>query len=181
MTITKFFSFVIFFAAIPAIFSGCLSWTNPKPSSSQSSRYDRPKVLGNIVNPDITESSGLAASRCQPEIFWTHNDSGDDAFIYGITKTGASVGTWKVPGAQNLDCEDIAEYKDTSGKCFIYIGEIGDNRLKMREHIIYRVPEPVVSPEGSASNKKKSGVHAAPNSFATSCDSSYAIGNVKPN
>ncbi len=154
LTITKFFSFVIFFAAIPAIFSGCLSRASPNPTSSKSSRYDQPKILGHIANPDVTESSGLAASRCQPGVFWTHNDSGDDAFIYGISKTGTSMGTWKIPGAQNVDWEDIASYMDNTGKCFIYVGEIGDNRLRMREHVIYRVPEPVVSPEDATSTKK---------------------------
>lgn len=152
-TITKFFAFVIFFAAIISIFSGCLSWGSPNPESTKSSRYDKPKILGNIVDPDITESSGLAASKCQPGVFWTHNDSGDDAFIYGITQTGATLGTWKVPGAQNIDWEDIAEYRDASGKCFIYVGEIGDNRSKMAEHMVYRVREPVVTPDDSASNK----------------------------
>ena len=154
MTITKFLSFVIFFVAIISIFSGCVSWGNPKPASTKSSRYDRPKVLGNILDPDITESSGLTTSKCQPGVFWTHNDSGDDAFVYGITNTGAKLGTWKVPGAQNIDWEEIAEYKDAAGKCFIYLGEIGDNRSKMKEHIIYRVREPAVSPENVTSSKK---------------------------
>ena len=154
MTITKFFAFVIFFAAIISIFSGCISWRDPRPQSMKSSRYDKPKILGNIVDPDITESSGLVASKCQPGVFWTHNDSGDDAYIYGITQTGATLGRWKVPGAQNIDWEDIAEYKDASGRCFIYVGDIGDNRSKMTEHIVYRVREPLVTPDDSASNKK---------------------------
>jgi len=162
MTITKFFSFVIFYAAILSIFSGCLAWKNQNVTSSKSSRFEKPKVLGNIIDPNITESSGLAASKCQPGVFWTHNDSGDDAFVYGITKTGASIGTWRVPGAQNIDWEDIAEYKDDAGKCFIYIGEIGDNRSRMKEHVIYRVPEPAISPKDPPSNKKNAIVTEAP-------------------
>lgn len=162
MTITKFFSFVIFFTAIPGIFSGCLSWANPKPASTKSSRFEKPKILGNIVDPDVTESSGLAASKCQPDVIWTHNDSGDDAFIYGISQTGAPLGTWRVPGAQNIDWEDIAEYKDKSGRCFIYIGEIGDNGLKMKEHVIYRVREPVVPLGDPVSSKKGASMTETP-------------------
>ena len=47
----------------------------------------------------INESSGIAASRCQKNIFWVHNDSGDDAFIFAINAAGDDLGTWKIPGA----------------------------------------------------------------------------------
>ena len=154
MTITKFFTFVIFFTSIGIIFSGCFDPRSGKSISAKNSHYDKPKTLGHIADPDITESSGLAASKCHPNVFWTHNDSGDDAFIYALSSYGKSLGTWKVPGARNIDWEDIAEYKDNSGKCFIYIGEIGDNRSKMSEHVIYRVREPNVSPETAGSTRK---------------------------
>src|SRR5205823_7980777 len=102
---------------------------NPKPASN----YNPPVVVGTIRSHDITESSGLAASKCQENVFWTHNDSGDDAFIFAINAAGDDLGTWKVPNATNYDWEDIAETKDSRGKCFLYIGEIGDNQRKRPE------------------------------------------------
>ena len=153
--ITKFFAFVIFCVVVAIIFSACSSASSGKPATSKTSHYNPPQTLGSIANPEIDESSGLAASKCQPNVFWTHNDSGDDAFIYAIDKTGARLGTWKVPGAQNIDWEDIAEYKDNAGKCFVYIGEIGDNRMKRSEHAVYRVREPKVATGDATSTKQQ--------------------------
>jgi hypothetical protein len=118
------------------------------------SRFDKPKIVGKIASNDVTESSGIAASKCQPDVFWTHNDSGDDAFIFAINEKGDDLGTWRVQNAQNDDWEDIAEFKDASGHCFIYIGDIGDNGKKRPEHTVYRVKEPNVSAADAGSNRK---------------------------
>ena len=118
------------------------------------SHFGPPVVIGTIKSTDITESSGIAASRCQNGVLWTHNDSGDDAFIFAINFKGDNLGTWKIPNAQNIDWEDIAAYKDKSGKCFLYIGEIGDNKAKREEHSIYRVAEPIVTPTGATSSRQ---------------------------
>src|SRR5438093_6617217 len=153
-TIAKFSAFVILSAAFCTFFVSCGSVSSKIDRPASDSHYSQPKVTGNIKSPDITESSGLAASRCQNNVLWTHNDSGDDAFIFAINSAGDSLGTWKVPNAKNIDWEDIAAYKDKSGKCFIYIGEIGDNKAKRQEHAVYRVEEPLVAPENSSSARK---------------------------
>ena len=71
---------------------------------------------------DIEESSGLSASECQ-DVLWTHNDAGKDPLIFGMSTEGKHVGTWQVEGADNVDWESIATYKDPAGKCFLIIGE----------------------------------------------------------
>jgi hypothetical protein len=150
-TIAKFSAFVICAALV---FSACAFTSAPASEQASDSPYGPPKVVGTIKSPDVTESSGVAASRCQSNVLWTHNDSGDDAFIYALDHAGNSLGTWKVPNAKNIDWEDIAAYKDKAGKCFLYIGEIGDNKTKRHEHIVYRVAEPVIVPENSSSTRK---------------------------
>ncbi len=152
-TIAKFSAFVIFLGAATALFSSCSAVSSNDTGIETGSHFSPPVVIGNIKSTDITESSGIAASRCQNGVLWTHNDSGDDAFIYAINFSGDSLGTWKIPNAQNIDWEDIAAYKDKSGKCFLYIGEIGDNKLARSEHAIYRVTEPIVTPAGAGSNR----------------------------
>lgn len=144
MTITKFLSFVILSAACGAVLPACSVTRSRDVRKDVSSHYFPPKQVGTIADPKIDESSGLIASKCQPNVFWTHNDSGDAAVIYAFDKSGAKLGTWSVQGARNIDWEDIAGYKDASGKCLIYIGEIGDNDGDIPEHTIYRVPEPLV-------------------------------------
>lgn len=126
-----------------------------KSAATKESPFEPAKTTGKIADDEINESSGIAASKCQPDVFWTHNDSGDDAFIFALDKTGARLGTWKVPNASKDDWEDIALHKDSAGKCFIYIGEIGDNQSKRDERAIYRVPEPRASAENATSTKKQ--------------------------
>ncbi|MFN0278819.1 MAG: hypothetical protein ACKVRN_09470 [Pyrinomonadaceae bacterium] len=153
-TIAKFYAFVILVVPIAAFFSACTSELSSSGQTVSQSSYHPPKVNGIIKSPDIEESSGIAASRCQSNVLWTHNDSDDGPFIYALNDTGESLGTWKVTGAQNIDWEDIAAYKDRGGKCYIYIGEIGDNKQKRLEHTVYRIKEPIISQANSTSNRK---------------------------
>jgi len=51
-----------------------------------SSGYGAPVHLVNLENQSIKESSGIAASRRNAGIFWTHNDSGDGPFIYAFDR-----------------------------------------------------------------------------------------------
>src|SRR5215510_2255932 len=145
-TIAKISTFVIFLAALALVFSACDRFAS-RAKRNTSDEFDPPRVIGHIANPDITEASGLVASKCQPNVFWTHNDSGDGPYIYALNYKGENLGTWKVTNAENLDWEDIAERKEPDGACRIYIGEIGDNDLKRDVHTIYRVREPEVSDE----------------------------------
>lgn len=153
-TIAKFSGFVIFLATACLINAGCGFVSSSPGTNDPNSKYGPPIVTGTIELRDITESSGIAASRCQSNVLWTHNDSGDDAFIFAVNASGQNLGTWKVPNAENIDWEDIAAYKDHSGKCFLYIGEIGDNKSKRHERLVYRVPEPIIIPAGAKSDRK---------------------------
>ena len=129
----------------------------PSASSrtSKATHFESPKITGTIADAEIKESSGIAASKCQPNVFWTHNDSGDKAFIFALDKSGAKLGTWTVPNAANFDWEDIAIFKDGAGKCFIYIGEIGDNESVRDEHVIYRILEPKAGTENASATKQQ--------------------------
>ena len=154
-TIAKFFAFVISTAFILIFFSGCSNVSSNIDRKESPSRYDAPTVNGKIKSPDIIESSGVAASRCQNNVLWTHNDSDDGPFIFALNFSGEVLGTWKVVNSENVDWEDIAAYKDKGGACFIYIGDIGDNEEKLAEHVVYRVREPVVVPADKNSSRQK--------------------------
>lgn len=151
--IAKICGFVICISAALILSAGCGSAPAGTEAKSPNATYDAPKVIGQIRSADITESSGIASSKCQKNVLWTHNDSGDEAFIYAIDPSGNSLGTWKVPNVKNIDWEDIALVK-TAGKCYIYIGEIGDNKTKRPEHNVFRVPEPSVAAADSDSSRQ---------------------------
>jgi hypothetical protein len=160
LNISKKILFVITFCTI---FTGCWSVSsNPvnsnvkKPNNNDeiSKDYGKPKITGTIDSNEIIESSGITASRCSENVYWTHNDSGDDAFLFAINEKGKKLGTWKLMNAKNIDWEDIAAFKNDKGDCFLYVGDIGNNKRTRSEMTIYKVIEPKVSDTAKDSSKK---------------------------
>lgn len=150
-TIAKISIFVISLG----IFSGCHSVVSSdkqqkNDNEALSADYEKPVVVGKIESKEISESSGIASSRCQSNVFWTHNDSGHKNEIFALDENGKNLGKWTVSGAKNTDWEDISLFKNANGECFLYIGDIGNNSRKRGELTIYRVREPKVSGESSA-------------------------------
>ena len=95
---------------------------------------------GPVVIPELAESSGLAVSRRNPGLLWSHNDSGNAAVLFALDVTGAVRGRVRVP-IRTRDWEDVSAARCPSGDC-LYIADIGDNRGARRQVQIYRVPEP---------------------------------------
>jgi len=108
--------------------------------------YAPGKLLAILEDPAIDESSGLAASRLNPGIFWTHNDSGDGPVLYAINRKGQTVAILKVKGANAVDWEDMAAGPGADGRPALYIGDIGDNGLRRNNTCVYRIPEPALEP-----------------------------------
>lgn len=97
-----------------------------------------------IQDKAINESSGLAASRTSPGQYFTHNDSGDRARFFRFDRSGKILATYSLKGVQAIDWEDIATYKNKSGR-FVLLGDIGDNAKKRKNILIYRLAEPTGS------------------------------------
>ncbi|WP_432002474.1 hypothetical protein [Streptomyces sioyaensis] len=94
-----------------------------------------------IGDPRITESSGLAASRAHPGIYWTHNDSDDGPYLYAVDgRSGRTVARITLRGIGSpRDVEAISIGPDGN----LYVGDIGDNLGGSWDHVwIYRLPEP---------------------------------------
>ncbi|GFH36847.1 WD40 repeat domain-containing protein [Streptomyces pacificus] len=93
-----------------------------------------------IKDPRITESSGLAASRAHPGVYWTHNDQ-DEPRVFAVdSRTGETVATVTLRGVgRPRDMEAISVGPDGD----VYVGDIGDNLNGSWDHVwIYRFPEP---------------------------------------
>ena len=105
-------------------------------------------MSGVFQRPGLRESSGVAASRADAGLLWTHNDSGDGPYIYATDTLGADFGRLRVAGAEAVDWEDIAlgvcPHSDSS--C-LYIADTGDNNEVRPTVTVYAVPEPA-RPEG---------------------------------
>ncbi|HUF03391.1 MAG TPA: hypothetical protein VMM38_04370 [Aridibacter sp.] len=165
-TITKFNSFVIV-TCLASFFSfGCSVIEHLAPGRSTPDRaflsddYGRPEVIARIDSKMIDESSGLTASKCNPDVLWTHNDSGGGPYVFAFDVKGVLLSVWKVEGAENRDWEDITSAKEEDGKCYLYIGDIGDNESDRDSVIVYRIEEPD-SVRGSVTSKKDDAARTA--------------------
>ncbi|MEU0102886.1 WD40 repeat domain-containing protein [Streptomyces sp. NPDC006267] len=108
------------------------------PAVADDGRPDRDFT---IEDPRITESSGLAASRKHPGVYWTHNDSDDGPYVFAVdSRTGKTLATVTLRGVgQPRDVEGISIGPDGD----VYVGDIGDNLDGTWDHVwIYRFPEP---------------------------------------
>jgi hypothetical protein len=131
-------------------------------SGEVSKAYGSPVEVGELEDKSIDESSGIAASRLNPNLYWTHNDSGDGPFLYALTRTGEKRGTWRVTGASARDWEDMASGPGPQkGQSYLYVGDIGDNGRERREIVVYRVQEPVVT-DGDATTNRVEPQHTEP-------------------
>jgi len=102
--------------------------------STQSAAFE---LVGRIQAPAIRESSGVAASRRFPGVYWTHNDGGPLSSIYAITREGRLLAEFPVQ-ARNIDWEDIAI--DESGH--LYLADIGNNSARRRSVLVHQLDEP---------------------------------------
>ncbi len=97
-------------------------------------------TLCSLQDARITESSGVAVSG---PVLWTHNDSGDKARFFALSRSCRTLGTWNVTNERATDWEDMAR-----GAGSLWFGDIGDNGSSRSEIQVVRVPEPRVTGSG---------------------------------
>lgn len=90
---------------------------------------------------ELFEASGIVRDPRRHDLFWVHNDSGNDAKIYGIDLSGKVVAVVPFAGASNRDPEDIAIGPCPEGDC-LYLADIGDNLAVHESIMIHRFPLP---------------------------------------
>jgi len=62
--------------------------------------------FGVVETLEISEASGLVASRQSPGVLWTHNDYG--ATLHAIATNGVLLGSYTLPSVFSGDFEDLA-------------------------------------------------------------------------
>lgn len=99
------------------------------------------KVVGHIGPPELDEASGLAASRANPGLWWSHNDSFRRPVLFALDEQGGLRGRVEL-GIDMLDWEDLALGPDGRGGYYLYLADTGNNLWWRRSVRIYRLPEP---------------------------------------
>jgi hypothetical protein len=92
------------------------------------------------------ENSGIVKSRQFPDLFWMHNDSGDEPRVYPIRRNGTNYASARgyeqpgvlIAGAINVDWEDITV--DSAGH--LIVADVGNNRNDRRDLVVYYLQEP---------------------------------------
>ena len=115
--------------------------------------FEHHRVVAVTPRAKLVETSGAAMSTMQPGVFFTINDSGNEAFLFALDTMGRDRGAWRVTNAVNVDWEAISEGPCTvdvrkadpasyTSRC-LYIADVGDNEGKRDSVNIYQVAEPV--------------------------------------
>ena len=131
----------------------CNGPRSPKRDSANHDRADFGAALSNVSTialhapRALSENSSASMSVRQPGVFFSINDSGNDALVFGLDTTGADRGNWRVVGASNVDWEATA-IGPCPGRSCLYIGDTGDNDAMRQSRTIYRVAEPDALPPG---------------------------------
>lgn len=120
----------------------------------------------------LAESSGLAAGWKNPEVLWTHNDSGDSARLFALSTAPSDssddpdaspiLTELTLEGAENVDWEDMAIGPCAAGNqtpC-IYVADFGDNLKQRDEVVIYRFAEPDLGSQPAAERTLREGITA---------------------
>ena len=114
-------------------------------------RTHAPRVLEELapLPPELREASGLAVSRTQPGVVWSHNDSGDGPMLYAIDLKGRLLAKVGLINTVAIDWEDIALGPCPSGmgspRPCLYIADTGNNSQSRDVVTVFVVVEPTVA------------------------------------
>ena len=111
------------------------------------------RLVATSETPDVDESSGVIASRLEPDVYWTHNDSGGLPRVYAFRLNAADrarrvardLGYVELANARNGDWEDIAY--GPGGMIYVFDGG-ADSPYGGSNKCIYRFREPKLDPGG---------------------------------
>ena len=144
-------------AVIPEGRASTTPMTAAQTCPSRFSPFSGPATASRLDGKMVPESSGICASRINPNTIWSINDYSNKAILHAINSTDGSVRPYPIARGKNYDYEDLAcgpgPIPDVA---YIYAADIGDNmarrgfkyffgRLTWQPVIIYRVREPNLS------------------------------------
>jgi len=103
---------------------------------------------GTVSINNLKEASGIAASRRNSGVLWTHND-GTRQNVYAVSTNGARLATFNL----TLNVEDVEDVAvgpgPVAGVSYVYFGDIGGSQETngLRSSVsVLRIPEPFVDP-----------------------------------
>lgn len=99
-------------------------------------------LSGVLMDMQLREVSGLAASTRHPGVLWLHDDGGNPARLFAVTTSGRRLASFNVDGVVKTDWEDIESFQ-LEGRSYLLVADIGDNgglRRSLQLHV-FEEPE----------------------------------------
>jgi hypothetical protein len=115
---------------------------SPPPEGCPS--LGRADALGVVSTPELTEASGLARGGGADPVWWTHNDSGDEARLFALDDRGRLAGTATLASVRPVDIEDIGRRVLDDGTVELVVADIGDNGTSRDAVVLYSFAEPAL-------------------------------------
>lgn len=125
-------------------FTLCLACLTSTACGWQNARTNAPPGTVWVDNKDIHESSGLARSRLQDRLLWTHNDSGDQSRLFAFDADGRVHVVVDLKGVEAVDWEDMCSF-NWNDQAYLAIADCGDNGFRRKHITIYGFKEPQVA------------------------------------
>src|SRR5215207_6893995 len=97
----------IFTFSILTVSLVAMAW-NASGQCTGCAQYGPSQMWTSNITTAVTDASGLAVSSKNPGVFWTHNDSGGDPFVFAVNTNGLLLATYDVTADTLTDFEDMA-------------------------------------------------------------------------
>jgi hypothetical protein len=116
-----------------------------------------PKVCTSLeeVGPlpaELAEASGIVRDPRRADLFWLHNDSGNDPALFAVDADGRLVGSVPIANITNVDPEDLALAACGEEWC-LFLADIGDNFAARQDLFVHRLPLPPI-PAGAGATEQ---------------------------
>jgi hypothetical protein len=117
--------------------------------NATASHWSRAEYAGVLTDPELSEVSGLAASRVHPGVYWAQNDGGNPERIIAIRPDGTRIASLRVQDVHNTDWEDIDSF-DLDGKHYLMLADTGDNGGIRKTLLLHFIEEPAQLKDGAS-------------------------------
>jgi len=102
---------------------------------------ERGALSGVMLDSQLAEISGLAASHRHPNVLWLHDDGGNPARLFAIGTNGNRLATLRIEGVTKTDWEDMASFR-LDGRNYLLVADTGDNGGLRRTLQLHAIEEP---------------------------------------
>lgn len=100
------------------------------------------RLSGLLVDSQLNEVSGMAASRRHDDVLWLIDDGGNPARLFAVSKRGRTLARFDIAGISKTDWEDLAAF-ELDGKHYLLIADTGDNGGLRKTLQLHVIEEPV--------------------------------------